>query len=242
MTEIVCDIGHCKQSHAQTGTCEGRRERGEDKLTLQGELNNKTNSNEHTHQQEQVEGIAVEEMCHVGRGKSFRSQSGCCKAIVDTHKDILTLKKRKQTTEHAHQRTAHDGVGHVVKTRTVAVAWSEAAPSTTDCCGNITNTQEDSHKLARGQEECKHANTHIMHIQGIDATSEKKALDKGVRSTTSCCRDGTDAQHNTHKQAQSQKEWGDVYQHVQHIQSVGAGGGRRLRRSVRDKVSTHTTR
>ena len=74
VTETMCDIGHCKQPHAQTGTCECRRECGEDKLTLRGELNNKTNSNKHTHQQEQGEGIAVEEMCHVGRGKSFRSQ------------------------------------------------------------------------------------------------------------------------------------------------------------------------
>ena len=101
-------------------------------------------------------------------------------------------------------------------------------PSTTACCRDQTNTKEHSHKLVNTQGECAHtyAHTphtysHTQHMQGIDAESEEEALGNALRQATECCKDDTNIKQDTHKQINSQEECVHVYQHKQHIQSIG---------------------
>jgi hypothetical protein len=225
VTEIVCDVGHCKQPQAQTGTCKCSRECGEDNPTLRSEQNNTINSNMQTNQHKQVGVAAAEEMCYVERGKPFRSQSWCCRAAVDINEHTYTPEKSADASAQAHQHTAHKGVGGGsggVSKEKVGDERTETFPSQSYCCRDQSNPKEDPHKLANTQGECEHIYSHFQHTQGTGARSEGEALSRTVRSTTECCKDRTNTREHTHKQAKSQGECEHVYQHIQHMPSIGA--------------------
>ena len=62
----------------------------------------------------------------------------------------------------------------------------------------------------------------IHHTQGIGARSGEETLSKAVRSIKECCKDNINIKQHTQKQGKSQEECEHVYQHKQHIQSIGA--------------------
>ena len=165
-TEIMCGVGHSKQSHTQASICECCRECGEDTHTLQSKLNNAMHENQHTHH-DQVGETAVDRVCNVGKSKSLPSHLMCCRGEIDPKDVTYTPKMSVDTHTHARQHTTYMGVGGggdgIVSEEMVGEERTGAVPSTRGCARVQTNTKEDSHKLANTQKECTSTHTYSTH-------------------------------------------------------------------------------